>query len=86
MKVGKKTPPVWLEVGLNPESILPFVRCIQCETVFSLPPVKIKDWDRWQNGTLIQDAMPQLSDSARELLISHTCGECFDALFPPETR
>jgi len=32
----------------------------------------------------IQDAMPYLSDSEREILISKTCGECFDKIFPQE--
>lgn len=34
------------------------------------------------NG-FIQDLMPYLSAAERELLISRTCGACFDKLFPP---
>ena len=43
--------------------------------------VRRHDVDRWQNGTLIQDAMPYLSADERELLISGTCGACFDKMF-----
>ena len=35
----------------------------------------------WQNGKLIQDAMPYLSADERELIISGTCGKCFDEMF-----
>jgi hypothetical protein len=39
----------------------------------------------WQTGALlIQDAMPEVSIENRELLISNTCGKCFDSLFPKE--
>jgi hypothetical protein len=36
---------------------------------------------RWQEGELIQDAMPYLDSVQRELLISSTCGNCWDELF-----
>lgn len=35
----------------------------------------------WKTGTLIQRAMPNLSADQRELLISHTCGKCWDRMF-----
>ena len=45
--------------------------------------LKVNDDDvfRWQTGTLIQDAMPYLSADEREILISGTCGKCFDKMF-----
>lgn len=46
--------------------------------------VNNKDVQRWQDGGLIQDIMPYLSADERELLISGTCGTCFDNMFPPE--
>ena len=33
-------------------------------------------------GSFVQDAFPDLSDADRELLISQTCGTCWDKLFP----
>ena len=34
----------------------------------------------WMKGELIQNAMPQLCSDERELLISGTCGHCFDVM------
>ena len=39
------------------------------------------DLKRWEDGELIQDAMPYLSAGERELLISGVCGKCFDKMF-----
>lgn len=37
----------------------------------------------WQYGEYIQNSFPDLSAADREILISGTCDECFDQLFPP---
>ena len=47
--------------------------------VLPLPAWLIKEW--LDSGTLVQDAFPQLSDSAREFLISGTTPEEWDATF-----
>ena len=47
-------------------------------------PVTADQISEWENGTLIQDAMPHLSPSQREFLISGCTSEEFDLLFPPE--
>ena len=39
------------------------------------------DYASWQSGTLIQRAFPYLSADDRELLISQTCGSCWDKMF-----
>jgi len=40
------------------------------------------DMVEWLSGSkTIQDAMPYLSADEREILISDTCGSCFDALY-----
>lgn len=57
--------------------------CVVCGEIhqFSL------DYDKfqaWQNGMKIQDAFPEMSVADREILISGTCDECFNTLFPPE--
>lgn len=39
-----------------------------------------KRWD-WGDGGLVKDIFPYLSADKRELLISSTCGKCFDSLF-----
>ena len=38
---------------------------------------------KWRDGWKIQEAMPQLTPDERELIISGTCGPCFDKMFPP---
>lgn len=53
-------------------------RCCQERTEIF---VKMEDFRAWQNGKLVQDAMPYLSAAERELLISRTCSACFDAIF-----
>jgi len=40
---------------------------------------------KWSTGQgLVQDLFSNLSADDRELMISQTCGTCFDNLFPPE--
>ena len=39
------------------------------------------EFSAWESGVLIQRSMPSLSENQRELLISQTCGPCFDSLF-----
>lgn len=38
-------------------------------------------WDAWKAGMSVQTAMPHLSASLREVLISGICGECWDNMF-----
>jgi hypothetical protein len=57
--------------------------CHMCSalTTFNVPR---DGYQAWQEGTLIQKALPGLSPSQRELLISGTCDTCFDKLFAEE--
>lgn len=53
--------------------------CVSCGkfcTVSCTPD----EYRAWQNGQLIQNAMPNVPKAERELLISGLCGECFDQL------
>lgn len=36
---------------------------------------------KWQQGELIQNAMPRLTANEREMLVSGTCGVCWDKMF-----
>lgn len=56
------------------------VGCRMCGDNHSIA-VYEKDLEKWQNGTLIQEAFSYLSPSERELLISNTCNNCFKMLF-----
>lgn len=40
-----------------------------------------QQFDRWQNGEVIQAVFPELTADERELLISGTHSECWDAMF-----
>ena len=56
------------------------VVCVRCgETVFI--KAYVSDLIDWKEGKLIQDALPYLDSDEREILISKTCGDCFDELF-----
>ena len=58
-------------------------QCVKCKNVHILL-VNSDDLQQWKDGELIQDAMPYLSADERELLISGTCGTCFDKMFGGE--
>ena len=59
-----------------------FAVCDRCDEQFILR-VNLDDVERWENGELIQNALPYLSADERELMISGRCGECFDKMFGP---
>lgn len=55
--------------------------CRKCGTSHNLL-VNISDVHAWKiQGQYIQDAMPYLSADERELLISLTCGDCWEKMF-----
>ena len=56
------------------------IDCVQCKETQSIT-VGNEDLVNWHNGELIQDAMPYLSAGEREVLVSGTCGSCFDKMF-----
>jgi len=55
--------------------------CVRCGET-TVIKANVSDVVAWQNGELIQDVLSYLSDDERELLISKTCGKCFDEMFP----
>ena len=59
------------------------VQCNICGVLLSLE-VPIEGLVKWRQGALIQDALPSLSLSKREMLITQSCGTCWDDLFKPE--
>lgn len=56
------------------------VRCLSCQAKETFN-VSYKAFVAWERGELIQEALPELSLGQREILISNTCGECFDGMF-----
>ena len=59
------------------------IDCWKCGHEFTMMANEI-DVCNWEDGALIQVAMPYLSADERELFISGTCGKCFDNMFPPD--
>lgn len=60
------------------------VQCAMCGAVYSIIYNR-EDMVDWLSGKgFIQDALPYLAMDERELLISRTCGNCFDKMFPPD--
>ena len=43
--------------------------------------VNLTGFEAWQNGELIQRALPELSATEREQLISHICPKCQAEVF-----
>lgn len=59
------------------------IQCRNCGTSYSIMYNR-EDMIDWLSGKgFVQDLMPYLSDSERELLISRICGPCFDKIFLP---
>ena len=67
-------------VALQHRSDMIQATCLHCKKSFELA-VNKQDVVDWKGGKYIQDAMPYLSADQRELLISGTCGTCFDKMF-----
>jgi len=43
--------------------------------------VEADAYDKWVNGTLVQDAFPEMDTPHREMLVSGTCPDCWDTIF-----
>ena len=57
--------------------------CRMCKDQVEMK-VYAEDVAAWENGELIQDAMPYLTDGEREVLISGTCDSCWEKMFPSD--
>ena len=56
------------------------IKCNHCDDTHQIK-INYDDVQAWKSGTLIQDALPYLDAGEREMLISKTCGPCFDSMF-----
>ncbi len=57
------------------------ITCRMCQRDFDID-VTDQQIAEWKAGRLIQRVMPDLTSSERELLMTRTCGACFDTMFP----
>ena len=56
--------------------------CLFCKKQYSVTINQI-EYQNWISGQLIQNAMPNVSASNREFLISKICPTCQDNLYNP---
>lgn len=57
------------------------ITCVNCQTQHTVL-VPLQGYRLWASGQAkIQDAMPSLTESERELLMSNICPKCWDKLF-----
>ena len=57
------------------------IRCRHCRESY-IVPISEQEYLNWINkGTFIQDEFPELYPNERELLISQTCGNCWNKIF-----
>lgn len=56
------------------------VACRHCREPQAIDVVA-DDWARWKGGENVQVAFPYLDAEQREMLISATCGYCWDEMF-----
>lgn len=57
------------------------IRCRHCRESY-IVPISEQEYLNWINkGTFVQDEFPKLNSNERELLISQTCGNCWNKIF-----
>jgi hypothetical protein len=59
------------------------IKCVECSKLVEFD-VDEQGLEAWYNGALIQQALPDLPASLREMLITEICPACFDKLFTEE--
>lgn len=55
--------------------------CPFCRREHYVEDVPVRGFDRWQDGELIQRALPDLTPTQREQLISNLCPDCQRKVF-----
>lgn len=71
---------MYLEREVNNMRINVEMRCPFCGEEHAVE-VNLTQFEKWQNGELIQNAMPELSPMEREQLISNLCPKCQIKMF-----
>lgn len=68
------------QILLNESPVLLKLPCSSCGSIKKIS-VTTTQLRSYKYGELIQRAFPHLSADDREMLISGTCGDCFDEMF-----
>jgi len=75
----------WI-VAYDPQYKMVYVRCEACRRVRKYYAT-LDMFTRWlEEDESIQNVMPHIDIDGRELLISGTCGKCFDKLFDSDVE
>ena len=56
------------------------VNCVKCDRPVDVPCTE-QQIKVWQDGEMIQNAMPNLTADQREMLITGICGICWEVMF-----
>ena len=57
------------------------IRCRHCGESY-IVPISEQEYLNWiKKGTFVQDEFSKLNPNERELLISQTCGNCWNKIF-----
>lgn len=67
---------------VDDRSLVLDVRCWHCNVVYVMMVNKENLLDWIAGSGYIQNILPYLTAGERELLISQTCSDCFDKMFP----
>ena len=55
------------------------IKCVSCGKTFTLE-VEKENWEKYTRGSMLQDALPELTADERELIINQLCGTCFNKI------
>ena len=58
--------------------------CVVCGKRHDSIVLDAERYYQWKAGSCVQDVFPEMTEEQREILISGTCPECWDALFSKE--
>lgn len=66
---------------MSREKIQKSITCEHCGGIFIISVDK-ENHENWEKGEFIQDALKENTAAERELLVSATCGDCWNKMFP----
>lgn len=70
---------------MSPLTITKYFKCLTCDKLEGVT-MDLEKYQQWRRGERIQYVFPDLSDDTRELMISNTCGTCFDNMHKEEAN
>jgi hypothetical protein len=59
--------------------------CGRCQTVVTLS-IDLDAYHAWKNGALIQEAFPTFTTDERKMIMTRTCGDCWNDMWNDEAE